>query len=800
MGQKQAQKKSNKSATKKAQKQNGGQKKKPKKVKKLELITDSEKLENHEHYEYSHTIKTKSSQSMGQKQAKKKSNKSVAKKVSEQVKKKEKEQEEIAKLKKLIDIAKQADEQGWLYLDIEANESIQRKKNKTSSDKKENSKTQKKSKEELKILGDSNDSIQKRENIRDLINKVNSKSKAKSEEELKKLGVAYHSETNRRPFYAGKKTEGFKKWMQQREQEKTKKEKKKEEVNEEWEELLKKWINEADEGEISKEQKKKLYQIIDKYRKFRRIYSLLSILLKKFRDENITQTEIRILLKLAIQVEKISSVEKEFFENLYTFALVYEKNIILYPHLVEEHREKFTRHLAQKLEKLDKEDDTHERKEEWVDVLLNHIQTILDEEISQDSKEELTYIIKNYGKLQKASKNLPPNLKQIIEELEQFQATYSVYKERGYKKSIPPLVNNVVKKLRKSLELFKNEAILKTFLNKENEEGVSFEKIPNVDNWRELLKANLYKITILTLKEKSQINNLIQKENLSEEDKKRIISFVSKLKNEELIALFGKSFEDYIHWGNKWYEAPDEEESINLERNTSEYRREISNKYIKNVLISIDKILVNNLILKNLKKSDIKLKAKEILEVALENGLTYRELRPSGNPGFLALTLVYYALLLLGTNKYDNKKINARLILRKSNLPEDENGKYIITFPYGIRIKLNIKRTEPAYFFNFLSEKDKLKIPKEFSPTVRKDAKELQKHYEEKLLSYIERISSWFPKSDLLIKIAKKIWKDGIKNSFSFEKIPKGKRGPSRLGAVIVFLSLKHKEFPFQNS
>ena len=362
---------------------------------------------------------------------------------------------------------------------------------------------------------------------------------------MKKLGVAYHSETNRRPIYAGKKTEGFKKWLQQREQEKTKKVKKIKEVNEEWEKLLKKWINEADEGDISKEQKKKLYQIIDKYRKLRRIYSLLSILLKKFRDENITQVEIRILLKLAIQVEKISPVEKEFFENLYTFALVYEKNIILYPRQIDEHREKFIRHLAQKLEKLDKEDDTHERKEEWGEVLLNHIQTILDEEISQDIKEELTYIIKNYDKLQKTSKNLPPNLKQIIEELEQFQATYNVYKDRGYEKSIPPLASKVAKKLRKLFELFKNKAILKAFLNEENENAALYEKITSVNNWRELLKANLYKISMLTLKEKSQIIDLIKKEKFSKDDKESLISLFCKLKNEELIVLFGKTFEDY---------------------------------------------------------------------------------------------------------------------------------------------------------------------------------------------------------------------------------------------------------------
>lgn len=227
--------------------------------------------------------------------------------------------------------------------------------------------------------------------------------------------------------------------------------------------------------------------------------------------------------------------------------------------------------------------------------------------------------------------------------------------------------------------------------------------------------------------------------------------------------------------------------------------QEINDEFIKNVLISIDKILINKLIPKNLKKSAIKLKAKKILDVALENGLTYRDLRPSGNPGFLALTLVYYAMLLLGVYKYNNKKINARLILRKSNLTEDEPGKYNITLPHEQTIILNIQRTETAYLFNFLSEKYKLKIPKGFTPTIRKDVKELEDHYEEDIFIFIRKISFCFPESKLKVKIAKKIWDDGIKNSFSFKKIPKGKRDPSRLGAVIVFLSLKHKDFPFQD-
>lgn len=77
-------------------------------------------------------------------------------------------------------------------------------------------------------------------------------------------------------------------------------------------------------------------------------------------------------------------------------------------------------------------------------------------------------------------------------------------------------------------------------------------------NWRELLKANLYQITMLSFKEKSRIIHLIQKKELLREDKKELMTLLIRLKIEDLIKLFGKSFEEhaknYVHWGMDWYE------------------------------------------------------------------------------------------------------------------------------------------------------------------------------------------------------------------------------------------------------
>lgn len=73
-----------------------------------------------------------------------------------------------------------------------------------------------------------------------------------------------------------------------------------------------------------------------------------------------------------------------------------------------------------------------------------------------------------------------------------------------------------------------------------------------------MIKANLHKLTELSFREKSQINNLIQKEELSKDDIQKILLILSKLKNKDLVALFGSIFEDYannfVQWGNGWYE------------------------------------------------------------------------------------------------------------------------------------------------------------------------------------------------------------------------------------------------------
>ena len=195
--------------------------------------------------------------------------------------------------------------------------------------------------------------------------------------------------------------------------------------------------------------------------------------------------------------------------------------------------------LNERQEELHKEssEDLHEIKEEWVDSLKNHIHDISDEEISKDVKEELTYVIENYGTLKKIVKKLPPNLKQFIEDLKQFQATYDIYKERGYEKSIPCEAGKVAKKFEKKLGIIKNEALL---------HGVFNEVDSKIQNTKEIIRENIYLSTELSMNKKSKIIKIIQKENLKDEDKKEIISILSNLPSEELKSLLGKNYEKYI--------------------------------------------------------------------------------------------------------------------------------------------------------------------------------------------------------------------------------------------------------------
>ena len=92
------------------------------------------------------------------------------------------------------------------------------------------------------------------------------------------------------------------------------------------------------------------------------------------------------------------------------------------------------------------------------------------------------------------------------------------------------------RRLYQKLEVLKEEAI-QEILNRENS---------TLQNFKEVLKENLYNNTILRMKEKSIIIKIIQKDKFNEEDKEKLISILSKLPTEDLISLLGEDVKNQI--------------------------------------------------------------------------------------------------------------------------------------------------------------------------------------------------------------------------------------------------------------
>ncbi|TFG26930.1 MAG: hypothetical protein EU532_08605 [Promethearchaeota archaeon] len=142
----------------------------------------------------------------------------------------------------------------------------------------------------------------------------------------------------------------------------------------------------------------------------------------------------------------------------------------------------------------------------------------------------------------------------------------------------------------------------------------------NNKNWRELLKVNLDKISMLNINEKSKIRKIIQKKQYSEIDQKELISILIKLKTEDLIKLFGKSFKEfsdrYVKWGKGWYQDLRLKKIIlnnYLDRERENNLRKESRSLQKN---NSDYIKICSIILKNINKGQ-----KELTEILSKDNL-----------------------------------------------------------------------------------------------------------------------------------------------------------------------------------
>ncbi|MFW9987215.1 MAG: hypothetical protein ACFFC3_01005, partial [Candidatus Odinarchaeota archaeon] len=205
-----------------------------------------------------------------------------------------------------------------------------------------------------------------------------------------------------------------------------------------------------------------------------------------------------------------------------------------------------------------------EIREEWKLILEKWIKDANKKDISQEIKEELLNIIKKYHQCRRIYSRL-------IQLLEVKELTR---KELG---KIEIFIQKLEETTKIQTEIFKNLRAFRAFYNENirwykhhitaekqkflrylSQKLTYLKETKNAQksikqNWKELLRENLYKNTTLMLREKTLINKILQNEVLTEGDKKELISILSKLPTKELISLLGNDFkkhaQNYVKWG-----------------------------------------------------------------------------------------------------------------------------------------------------------------------------------------------------------------------------------------------------------
>ncbi|KKM07404.1 hypothetical protein LCGC14_1734250, partial [marine sediment metagenome] len=135
--------------------------------------------------------------------------------------------------------------------------------------------------------------------------------------------------------------------------------------------------------------------------------------------------------------------------------------------------------------------------------------------------------------IQKRVENFDPRIFELFVIFKRFIGIHDNYSKNWMEQSIILEGKKTVKRLHQSLENIKKKNAIHQILNQKNS---------SIQDLKENLKLNLYNNTILNLKEKKIIIKIIQKETLSEDDKTKLISVLSKLPTKELISLLGEDF------------------------------------------------------------------------------------------------------------------------------------------------------------------------------------------------------------------------------------------------------------------
>ncbi|TES95679.1 MAG: hypothetical protein E3J90_09265 [Promethearchaeota archaeon] len=321
-------------------------------------------------------------------------------------------------------------------------------------------------------------------------------------------------------------------------------------------------------------------------------------------EENIDpQQELEEILEQNRKIEQqiLLEIEKEEFNSNFLFKKDYETAKELYrketgkrPIYANRETKGFAEWLEQNneseenLKREQPEEQKVEQKEEkeWIFFLKNWMKEESEEIINPQMKNQLNQIIEKYNELDELTKS--------------FKELYNKMKLRQLSQTEIMKFEILIKILQKSdpsnILLFTNLRSIKNYLTRQKLDETQknhmlnhfftqfppikqlnyvltqkLQVVPDIDikfekstteeiskdqtlkNWKEVLKENLYKITMFSLNEKSIIIKIIKKAKLDEDDKKQLISILSKLPTEDLNSLLGNDFENhtrnYVKWG-----------------------------------------------------------------------------------------------------------------------------------------------------------------------------------------------------------------------------------------------------------
>jgi len=400
---------------------------------------------------------------------------------------------------------------------------------------------------------------------------------------LKEMDVKerYKRETGRRPIYAGKETKGFIEWKEQFKQHKqeqeqknlslNEKEKESKERQEEFRESREEWAEylaiSIKESEFPEEIKEKFDHFLDKYEKLRE-------LLKKVKTKEISEEayekEVKEFEHILIEERQIA---RPLFMNFDWFRRYYKETIrksgkrVAKLYISKKTRE-FLSYISVRIEQLRNSGNFHENaekfeefleksfqiREKWALLLKSLIHEVPNNEVSEKAKKELKTVIKIYCKIRAIlfSKNILKEDKEkliqsrivkynrryfeLFEVLKRFLGIHDSYSRNWMEQSLISQGKKTVRILSQKLEGIKEEAV-QEILNGDNS---------ILHKFKEILRENLYKSTELKMNEKSKLLKIIQKKDISEEDRKIIKSLLGRLSKRELITILQNDFKNYF--------------------------------------------------------------------------------------------------------------------------------------------------------------------------------------------------------------------------------------------------------------